>query len=213
MRPRSKTARFSKPLRLSLVGLCVAAHLAVSTGFPLPAESYVVNEARPFPCQHHHCGCRSADQCWRSCCCMSMQEKLTWARQHGVTPPSFVVAAAAQEADDEKADTQGDRAHNGCSAKVSMHQRSCCSSSAGKAAPHGSHRRQSENRVEWVSGVQAQKCQGLTLTWMSAGCMILPPARVALVEDPLFARWFRPSVMQFWPSHISEIDSPPPWIV
>lgn len=41
----------------------------------------------PFPCQDRACACRDARACWGSCCCMSDQEKLAWAREHGLEPP------------------------------------------------------------------------------------------------------------------------------
>jgi len=54
----------------------------------------VKDRSRPFPCQNSPCGCNDAERCWRACCCHTNAEKLAWARQHGVTPPHYVVEAA-----------------------------------------------------------------------------------------------------------------------
>ena len=45
----------------------------------------------PFPCQDCHCGCLTPEQCWTSCCCYTPEERLAWAEEHGVEPPSYAV--------------------------------------------------------------------------------------------------------------------------
>jgi hypothetical protein len=46
----------------------------------------------PFPCQSRACGCRSAAQCQKKCCCFSRAEKVAWARRQG---PRDAVAPSA----------------------------------------------------------------------------------------------------------------------
>jgi hypothetical protein len=61
--------------RLGVLGtLC--AYLAATTGLPLPA-GVRKDTSQPYPCQNHPCGCKSAEECWRHCCCMSVEER--WA--------------------------------------------------------------------------------------------------------------------------------------
>ena len=55
--------------------------------------------SRPFPCAQRVCGCRSAEQCWRKCCCFSDAEKVAWADARGVALPDFVRQSAARAAD------------------------------------------------------------------------------------------------------------------
>ncbi len=55
------------------------------------------DRSRPFPCQNRPCGCTSADECWHHCCCFNNRQKVAWARENGVTPPDFVIAAAERE--------------------------------------------------------------------------------------------------------------------
>ena len=55
------------------------------------------DRSRPYPCQNRPCGCASADECWHHCCCLNNRQKVAWARENGVTPPDFVIAAAERE--------------------------------------------------------------------------------------------------------------------
>lgn len=50
--------------------------------------SRVVGERHP--CEACLCGCGSADECWRRCCCHSEHERLVWAIREGVAPPPSV---------------------------------------------------------------------------------------------------------------------------
>jgi len=56
--------------------------------------------SRPFPCAQRVCGCRSAEQCWRKCCCFSDAEKVAWADSRGVELPEFVRQSAARVAEE-----------------------------------------------------------------------------------------------------------------
>jgi hypothetical protein len=69
-------------------------YLATATGVPLPLPTQQQTGAEQFPCMAGHCGCHTAEQCWRSCCCHSLAERLAWARQRGVQPPDFALAQA-----------------------------------------------------------------------------------------------------------------------
>src|SRR5437868_1752138 len=66
-------------------------------GVPLVRLGPAKDRSRPFPCQDHRCGCLSAEQCWRSCCCFTNSQKLAWAAEHGIRPPAYVFTAAARE--------------------------------------------------------------------------------------------------------------------
>ena len=69
--------------------------MAIATlGIPLPQQVMkVITE--PFPCMHCGCGCTDAATCWKECCCFSTEEKLAWAKEHGVQPPAFLAALAS----------------------------------------------------------------------------------------------------------------------
>jgi len=76
--------------RRTLVCGYLLAFVAASVGIPLPRV--FSNGGLPFPCQGHSCGCHNAVECWRHCCCYSPEEKLAWAKAHGVNPPAFFLA-------------------------------------------------------------------------------------------------------------------------
>jgi len=80
-------------LRLSARRLVWAA-MFLSLGlvsFPIPIPVLRLSEPDevPYPCQGGHCGCSSAHQCWTSCCCMSLEQRLEWASSRGIEPPVY----------------------------------------------------------------------------------------------------------------------------
>src|SRR6185503_19775254 len=82
-----------QPLLAAVVAMAL---LAASLGVPVFIEPQR-DTSRPFPCMHHRCGCASAAACWHGCCCMSLAQKLAWAKEHGVTPPDYALAQAGHE--------------------------------------------------------------------------------------------------------------------
>src|SRR5262245_38087311 len=74
----------------------VALYAVLALGIPLPLDA-APKSGEVYPCMYHRCGCHSAEQCWRDCCCMSMAEKLVWARKNNVTPPDYVLDEAAAQ--------------------------------------------------------------------------------------------------------------------
>lgn len=86
-------------IRLPILSLVVGCLVACSIDWPTPVV--VQKDATvAFPCQTRGCGCQSADECWKSCCCFSDTEKLAWANAHGVAPPSwFIEKMSAAKAD------------------------------------------------------------------------------------------------------------------
>ncbi len=221
MRPRINTSRWLSFARRSFIGLCVAAHLAITIGFPLPRAGENVAHSEPFPCQHHQCGCRSAEQCWRSCCCLSTQEKLAWATQHGVTPPDYVLAAAEMAT----------RAHQSRACCEHSHERqtACNASSCIDTDPHcrttntavgtspergspvadGGHSR--KNPVaDWVLGIHAYKCQGLATLWVVSGALALPPPLLQAPADSAPPIWRSDLMVCRWRAISKQPDVPPP---
>ncbi len=89
--------RFSIVAKRLITTAALAGFLGGLIGVPMPKFQANKDRSRPFPCQDHRCGCISAEQCWRSCCCFTNIQKLAWAEQHGVTPPEYVFVAAARE--------------------------------------------------------------------------------------------------------------------
>jgi hypothetical protein len=48
--------------------------------------------------QDKPCGCRTASQCWKKCCCFTNTQKISWAESRGVSVPEYVRKAALEEA-------------------------------------------------------------------------------------------------------------------
>ncbi len=85
-----------------LLGVCAMLFpLPIS---PLPQNSPEKDSSEPFPCQNRPCGCLSADQCWKKCCCFNNAQKVAWAKANNVKIPDFVLIAAKteQEANDRR---------------------------------------------------------------------------------------------------------------
>src|SRR5438552_3782945 len=68
--------------------VALVCYLATALGFPLPKPA-PKDHSQPFPCQDHPCGCQTAEQCWRQCCCFNPEERLAWAAAHHVEPPAY----------------------------------------------------------------------------------------------------------------------------
>ena len=116
----------------------------------------------PFPCQTRACGCRSAKQCWKKCCCFTDTQKVAWAKANRVTVPAFVVAAAEQEV----AVTQGT-----CHATET-----CCVAEAQKKS-----RPPQRPRVRLVVGMEALQCSGIEHTVAGVLISVPPPELMSLV--------------------------------
>lgn len=96
---RSRLRTIWRRLRHRLLSLLVLLGVCASI-LPLPipsAQPAEKDRSQPFPCQNRPCGCRTAEQCWKKCCCFSNAEKLTWAQANQVIAPDYVQVAAAAE--------------------------------------------------------------------------------------------------------------------
>ncbi len=147
-------------LRCAIIWISIALYAALAMGLPLPQLNPADNRSgkntsQPFPCMDSPCGCRSAEQCWRHCCCHSLAERIAWARQHHVQPPDDVLAEAKSEgiAVDECCDDE---------------QAKCGHQRQPTSAKHGSH----------VVLVKMLECQGLAGHWLAAVISLPPPAHV-----------------------------------
>jgi hypothetical protein len=96
--------RYRRILRTAWPRRGVALLLAVTYGYlvagvPLPSAARNSNgqSAERYPCENCSCGCASADECWRHCCCHTLTERLAWAEREGVTPPAYVLAQIEAE--------------------------------------------------------------------------------------------------------------------
>jgi hypothetical protein len=163
----------SRRSRRFLTAVSLVAYLASVWGYPLP-QAATQDRSVPFPCQDHHCGCASAEQCWRSCCCFTPAERIAWAEKHDVTiPEPMRVALVAEE--HEHHDDETCRAGDVCEVGDTDHKPGACCDHE----PGGSERAcatcaspQSGTSVGWVSAFEARKCRGLSTLWIVTGAAV-----------------------------------------
>src|SRR3954470_456778 len=79
--------------RRTVSAAILAVYVVTAAGVPIPTGGHFASD-EAYPCASHACGCPSAEQCWRSCCCFTLAERFEWAREHSVRPPDFAIAAA-----------------------------------------------------------------------------------------------------------------------
>ncbi len=74
VRPHLKLARSPQSAARWIAAI---AYTVLALGIPLPVPMGKAGK-EAYPCMNHHCGCQSAEQCWRNCCCMTLEERLFW---------------------------------------------------------------------------------------------------------------------------------------
>ena len=98
---RTPFRKLSNPVYRWLSCLSVAFVLcAVLLPMPIslrPSDGVEKDLSQPFPCQNRPCGCRTAEQCWKKCCCFTNSQKVAWAKANSVELPDYVLAAAKKE--------------------------------------------------------------------------------------------------------------------
>ncbi len=182
--------------------LAIAFYSVLAIGLPIPVASFPLSD-EVFPCMHHRCGCHSADQCWRDCCCMSMAEKLAWAKENDVTPPPYVLEEARSRG---LLDSQPKPKCCCCKAPV---VESCCKppvSSSCCDSKKGDKKRVGEKPTASDSVVllNALKCRGVGDNWMGVGISLPPPGIDFDIFLPFVAQTVEPT-MQL----CSWVDAPP----
>ena len=158
-----------RPSRQHLTSMLLLA-LIVASLLPIPLlpsfRGVAKDNSVPFPCQDRPCGCRSADQCLKKCCCFSTEQKLTWSKRNG-----------AKEFERQVADAKNRMGNQ-------PPQKGCCSVSQKSKSPpiaaNGPTRSQqgfrTASRFQVVIGVVAQHCHGVVQTFSGQAIFVLPPA-------------------------------------
>ncbi|MEZ6122264.1 MAG: hypothetical protein R3C49_03685 [Planctomycetaceae bacterium] len=171
--------------------------LAVSCAamvLPLPVlRTPEKDRSEPFPCMNNPCGCGSAEQCWKQCCCYTNRQKVEWAARNRVLVPDFVVAAAEEESRKSAAETaqaatpkcahcEHCKTTSGSSAQsrdttvvADLHSDSPnCSAASGPTK-----QRRTEKR--YTSVLLALECHGLSSLWQILSVSMLP--NVVAIEE------------------------------
>lgn len=191
--PRVSSTTRSILLRLT-AAVTLLAFLIGSVGFPVWSAAQGKDVSQPFPCMHRQCGCRSAEQCWRGCCCFTNREKLAWAKQRKVSVPEYVVAAAQREPAQVAASSC-------CATKVVD---SCCAKPVGKsktiAQKSGPH---------LLPRVEAATCPGALEQWLALGAIDVVHPEIWQLDLPWCGELAIES--ESAQSVAFSPQSPPPW--
>lgn len=72
--------------QVSIVIMLIGGWFAQMVPFPV-TTSTVPSAEKQYPCQGGTCGCRTAKQCWSSCCCTTREYRIAWAKKRGIAIP------------------------------------------------------------------------------------------------------------------------------
>jgi hypothetical protein len=213
--PRSRRTIFWRSLahRACAVWTLVA-YVATAIGLPLPIIP-TKDRSRPYPCQNHLCGCRTADDCARYCCCFSSEERRSWAQAHHVELPEPPAVNSAQGWNNVRLRDQ-ETSCSHCAKEESKksctagHPLCCTEKQQVRSGPPTRNAGQSPCRHSGGSpGFTALKCQGPSTLWISVGTVPPPssavawkPCRIA-AETLVFADIFAPNIS------LDLLDPPP----
>ncbi len=189
-------------------------YLFLSLGIQLPL-AVAKKSGQPYPCMNHPCGCASAEQCWRHCCCTTLEQRLAWAREHHVTPPDYALADARARGIDWETYCAVGAEHESRICRDGEEQPANCR----QHVCHEEHRGQPQNGssqhedapaappqgVVWIA---ALACQGSDLNWSGQTVSIPPPAEAQLADSPNMAEQLSVPTEQF--SSISFAPTTPP---
>lgn len=202
--------------RRACAAVALVAYLVATIGFPVPAAAK--GSGVPFPCQNHPCGCRSAEQCWRSCCCLTAEERWAWARENHVEPPPYAERPAPPKPPAPAApkgwhtvrlrdQAEGHAAAAphcaDCARRAEEERRAaasrppCCSGATSRPAPCCAAKRPARpapaDGLNWVGGLGSLGCGGVSTLWIAAGAVTPPPAAVTWEPYTPPAEWLAPS--------------------
>ena len=151
---------------LVLVCFCAAT-------LPLPVATPEISDkdnSQPYPCQNCPCGCKTAEQCWTSCCCFTPAERFAWAEKNGVTPPSYAQRPASNENTVNRADS---RSANSLTISVIEETKSTCSTP--QKACCAKHASKTFSKSQGIDFGKPEGCVG-TATKSSGSCCLTSQA-------------------------------------
>jgi hypothetical protein len=180
-----------------VAGMLVVCIIAATIGVPVALEPQR-DTSQPYPCMQHRCGCGSAEACWRGCCCMTLAQKLAWAKEHGMTPPDYALAQS------EHAETESPRSCGSCA-----HHHGCDSKT--KTAAHSTHEESKNSAgIGLVLSEDFRRCNGLASLWLTMEHALPPKVETRIPRrQPAPVSWLEVA-SQSAESPILSLDTPPP---
>jgi hypothetical protein len=219
---RHRTSRASRHglVRRCVVATSLLAYVIVAAGVPLPTFKSAGKSGELYPCMGCHCGCSSAEQCWRSCCCHTLAERLAWADEHDVTPPDYALAEARESGLDDAGRPLGQKVVRvALAGKKPASTRSCCQKKASCCSDSSNQRtcctskskecNDCEQPVNFILGYRALSCHGQSLNWLAAVPTLITIELNLSDEFPLVA-WLGPHSSDFASPFLEGPTPPPP---
>jgi hypothetical protein len=123
--------------------LALLGQLIAVVGLPLPPAS-AKDVSSPFPCQQRACGCMTASDCWKSCCCFTAAQRVQWAREHDAEVPAELVEDVEEEC-------------ASCVTPEEEDSESCCTK---QTIPPGKPKAAAAKHGGWLLVIQARRCGG-----------------------------------------------------
>ena len=162
-----RMGRVSSMLKRAIAGLLALWLLMLQMPISMPVlGSSGKDLSVPFPCMHRACGCRSAAECWKSCCCTTKAERIAFAKSHAVAIPKDVEEAMVDVAPARRA----------CCA---THSKTCDAGTKAKS-------RDDETGHETVVLRAVMRCRGLGVTMMQfAGIAVSVPKLEVRPLEPM----------------------------
>ena len=155
-----------------------------------PLNALGKDTSAPFPCQTRACGCQSAKQCWKKCCCFTDTQKVAWAKANRVSLPTFVVAAAKREAPGV-CQAAADCCLTGTAVSTPREGEAPAEPSHPEDVSPGLQLRRSvalpaqRSLVRLVIGIEALQCSGIEQTIAGVLLSIQPPQLMTVVISNL----------------------------
>lgn len=209
---RRRTLLRRWPAKLVLLGyvwMCCGGTIPASLLMSAATAKSVAEKDRsvPFPCMDKPCGCRSAEQCFSSCCCSSKAERIAWAKEHQVAEKYLSLAEESEEKPAAVKSCCAVKATPSCCESAAK-PASCCEKSAPESKPWQEQAKQqkqaSKKASPGFSPLAALRCAGLQVG--SLGVPVSLPANVEL-QVPLAAPLIG-CVEQRTPIFSSPVDTP-----
>jgi hypothetical protein len=186
---RHARRKLRRSIRRRLFAACtLVSYLIASLGIPLPAMATAKDSGQAFPCQHHGCGCHTAEQCWARCCCFTPEQRWAWAEAQQVQPPSY-----AEKPADTGWRSARKRDQESTCCKQKQRTSSCCQTSTEpRPAPKPEVPKpgkpksttppaKGDSGWRWALGISAPACQGNATLWASTASVVPPAPPLAWV--------------------------------
>ena len=209
MRLRRLKKALPRVKRLGIVLPTLAAYLLVALGIPCPAIARVIKDTRqPFPCQSHLCGCMNAEQFWAGCCCLTLSERLAWAKANHVTPPAWVIEPTPHDsASEEKLSCCSSHSSGEC-------KKPCCAKKApakktpASASPVRGKQAALPNTGKPLERWVGRQCGGMASYWLTASLTGPPDAWHTWHYEWTPAEWV--PFLHISSEQFSSVPVPPP---